>query len=150
MKDNSIFFVYFNSFLYITWQSSGTVGQSSWQWPEVICFLWVAQCGKLIPQWSHGCLEACCVWSLTGHFNISLKASGRPPCRCGNYRRIPLIILPPSVARPQPAAALCHILLSHFPFCPPIPHCCQNFNTSDTQHKVCHDSLTAPPNIVSL
>lgn len=32
---------------------------------------WVVQCGRLIPQWSQDCLEACCVWSVSGHFNIS-------------------------------------------------------------------------------
>lgn len=31
---------------------------------------WVGRRGRLIPLWSQDSLEACCVWSLSGHFNI--------------------------------------------------------------------------------
>ena len=78
----------------------------------------VARCGRLIPQWSQGCLEACCVWSLSGHFNISPRPRVGPhvaPAITGGSPSSFLLppSLPPSAALPHPAAAaVCHFVVS--------------------------------------
>jgi len=69
--------------------------------------------GRLIPQWSQDCLEACCVWSVSGHFNIS------PRPWIGPHVALPIIggqlssiLLPPSAGLPHHVAPVCHFVLS--------------------------------------
>lgn len=69
---------------------------------------WVGRCGRLIPQWSQDCLEACCVWSLSGHFNISPGPRIGPHVAPAITGGSPLVLPPPSAALPRPVAAVCH------------------------------------------
>lgn len=74
---------------------------------------WTGQCGRLIPQWSQDCLEACCVWSLSGHFNISPRSWIGPHVAEAITRGSPSsFVLPPSAGLPHPAAAVCHFVVS--------------------------------------
>lgn len=127
IQDRQQYFIYSISFLKVH-DMAHHVGQPAWQQSAGPWFLWVVRCGKLIPQWSQDCLESCCVWSLSGHFNISPRPWVSPhvaPAITGGSPSS--FFLPPSAALPHSAAAaslLCKrwpltffFFFFHFLFC---------------------------------
>lgn len=107
--------------------------------------IWAGQCGRLIPQWSQDCLEACCVWSLSGHFNISPSSWIGPHVAPAITRGSPSsFFLPPSAGLPHPAAAVCYFVVSTkllsasqiplFSLC--FLHFIQTWNITEAKHKV--------------
>lgn len=78
----------------------------------MVFWSWASQCGRLIPQWSQDCLEACCVWSLSGHFNISPSSRIGPHVAPAITKGSPLsFFLLPSAGHSHPAA-VCHSVVS--------------------------------------
>lgn len=101
-----------SNILSFRFHSSNHVGQPTWHQSAGPRFFWVVHCEKLIPQWSQDCLEACCVWSLSGHFNISPRPWVSPHVAPAITGGSPLsFFLPPSAALPQSTAVVYQLLV---------------------------------------